>query len=54
MSGPDRNTLWASVFMDELARSGVTDVCLAPGSRSTPLVLASARDDRFRVRVHLD
>lgn len=40
--------------MDELARAGVHDVVLAPGSRSTPLVLAFARDGRFRMRVHLD
>lgn len=40
--------------MDELARAGVEHVCLAPGSRSTPLVMACARDDRFRTWVHLD
>ncbi len=48
------NTLWARAFLDELARSGVRDVCVAPGSRSTPLVLACAADGRFRARVHLD
>ncbi len=48
------NTLWARAFVDELARSGVRDVCVAPGSRSTPLVLACAADGRLRVRVHLD
>lgn len=40
--------------MDELARAGVEHVCLAPGSRSTPLVMACARDDRFRTWVHVD
>lgn len=48
------NTLWATAFVDELARSGVRDVVIAPGSRSTPLVMAFAADGRFRARVHLD
>ncbi len=48
------NTVWARALVDELARCGVRDVVLAPGSRSTPLVLAFAADGRFRLRVHLD
>lgn len=48
------NTLWARSFTDELARHGVREIVLAPGSRSTPLVMACARDDRLRLRVHLD
>ena len=47
-------TIWARAFADELARCGVQDVVIAPGSRSTPLVMAFARDGRFRMRVHLD
>jgi 2-succinyl-5-enolpyruvyl-6-hydroxy-3-cyclohexene-1-carboxylate synthase len=47
-------TLWARAFVDELARVGIRDVVVAPGSRSTPLVLAFAEDGRFDVRVHLD
>jgi 2-succinyl-5-enolpyruvyl-6-hydroxy-3-cyclohexene-1-carboxylate synthase len=47
-------TLWARAFLDELARSGVRHLCLAPGSRSTPLVMAAASDDRFRTWVHID
>lgn len=53
MSGA-ANTAWTRALADELARCGVTDVCLAPGSRSTPLVLAFGSDGRFRVRVHFD
>jgi 2-succinyl-5-enolpyruvyl-6-hydroxy-3-cyclohexene-1-carboxylate synthase len=53
VSGP-ANTLWARAWVDELARCGVREIAVAPGSRSTPLVLAFARDGRFRMRVHLD
>ena len=54
MSDESRNTVWARAFVEEIARAGVTELCLAPGSRSTPLVLAAARDRRLEVRVHLD
>jgi len=54
MSRAAANTAWARSFADELARVGVREIVLAPGSRSTPLVLAFARDGRFRTRVHLD
>lgn len=54
MSSGLPNTVWARAWADELARCGVAEIVVAPGSRSTPLVLALARDARFRLRVHLD
>ena len=54
MSDPAVTTAWARAFIDELARCGVEHVSLAPGSRSTPLVMACARDARLRTWVHLD
>ena len=53
-SGAVVNTRWARAITDELARSGVREIAVAPGSRSTPLVMALAVDGRFRLRVHLD
>jgi 2-succinyl-5-enolpyruvyl-6-hydroxy-3-cyclohexene-1-carboxylate synthase len=50
----NRNQRWARTYVDELARAGVRDVCIAPGSRSTPLVLAVAADERLRTFVQLD
>ena len=49
MTGKNVNAVWAGALLDELARSGVRVVCVAPGSRSTPLVLAAAGDERFRM-----
>ncbi|WP_435153207.1 2-succinyl-5-enolpyruvyl-6-hydroxy-3-cyclohexene-1-carboxylic-acid synthase [Haladaptatus sp. DFWS20] len=54
MSHPNRNTLWADTFVDELAEGGVDAVCLAPGSRSTPLTVAFATHDDIEVFSHLD
>lgn len=50
----NRNELWARVLLDELARAGVRHAVVAPGSRSTPLVLALASDSRFRTTVQVD
>ena len=48
------NHLWATLLIEELVRNGVDTFCVAPGSRSTPLVVALARNDRARPIVHYD
>ena len=45
---------FVGAFVDELARSGVVHVCLAPGSRSTPLALLLREHPAVRVWTHLD
>lgn len=50
----NRNTLYATIFVEELARSGLKAVCAAPGSRHTPLMLAFAKHPDIKVYSHLD
>jgi len=48
------NTLWAALLIEELIRHGVSHVCIAPGSRSTPMVMAleSAQPQHPELQVH--
>ncbi len=54
MTAPNRNTLWGEILIDELVAAGVTGVCVAPGSRSTPLTVAVANHPDLEVFSHLD
>src|SRR5438093_1617311 len=50
----DAQTAFARTLVDEWVRHGVRHAALAPGSRSTPLALALARDGRIRLEVFVD
>ncbi|MCB0214942.1 MAG: 2-succinyl-5-enolpyruvyl-6-hydroxy-3-cyclohexene-1-carboxylate synthase, partial [Anaerolineae bacterium] len=54
MTAPNRSTLWAEIFVDELARAGLRHVCIAPGSRSTPLTIAFFQHADISVHSLLD
>ncbi|MEO3812605.1 2-succinyl-5-enolpyruvyl-6-hydroxy-3-cyclohexene-1-carboxylic-acid synthase [Sphaerisporangium sp. B11E5] len=47
-------TALSSVLVDELVRCGLTEVVLAPGSRSAPLAIAAHADPRVRLHVRVD
>jgi 2-succinyl-5-enolpyruvyl-6-hydroxy-3-cyclohexene-1-carboxylate synthase len=48
------STAFATVFADELARCGIREVVIAPGSRSTPMAMAfHALDRAGRMRLHV-
>jgi len=48
------NTHWMSIFVEEWAACGLEAVCIAPGSRSTPLTLAFAARPEIKIYRHLD
>jgi 2-succinyl-5-enolpyruvyl-6-hydroxy-3-cyclohexene-1-carboxylate synthase len=54
MSIADASFACASALVDALAGGGVRHACVSPGSRSTPLALAFAREEQVTVHVHVD
>jgi len=51
---PNPSLLYAETLVHALACAGLRDVCIAPGSRSTPLTLAFDAHPDVAVHLHLD
>jgi len=51
---PRANRLWAYLIVEELLRCGVGFFCVAPGSRSTPLIAALAANEKALSLIHFD
>jgi 2-succinyl-5-enolpyruvyl-6-hydroxy-3-cyclohexene-1-carboxylate synthase len=48
------NHCWGSLIIEELSRLGVDYFCVAPGSRSSPLIIALAQNKKLKSLVHFD
>jgi 2-succinyl-5-enolpyruvyl-6-hydroxy-3-cyclohexene-1-carboxylate synthase len=54
IAGEDVQAAFCETLVDEWVRAGVTDAVVAPGSRSTPLLVALDSNARIRLHVVLD
>jgi 2-succinyl-5-enolpyruvyl-6-hydroxy-3-cyclohexene-1-carboxylate synthase len=54
MSHTEALSYYLGAFIDELARLGVGDVVISPGSRSTPLALLMAEHTGIQTYLHVD
>jgi len=48
------NRIWSELILEELVRFGVQHVCIAPGSRSTPLTLGADNQSTLTIHTHFD
>ncbi|WP_038172848.1 2-succinyl-5-enolpyruvyl-6-hydroxy-3-cyclohexene-1-carboxylic-acid synthase [Vibrio pacinii] len=48
------NRIWCQTLLEELTRFGVSDICIAPGSRSTPLTLEADENQKLTLHTHFD
>ena len=51
---PNLNYLWGGLMVEELIRNGVTYFCIAPGSRSSPLTVSVANNQKAKSMIHFD
>ncbi len=54
MNNRQITSLWSSIIVEELIRQGAGFFCISPGSRSTPLTIAIARNPKARWKMFVD
>ncbi len=54
MNNRQITSLWSSIIVEELIRQGADFFCISPGSRSTPLTIAVARNPKARWKMFVD
>ena len=54
MNNRQITTLWSQIIVEELIRQGAGFFCISPGSRSTPLTIAIARNPKARWKMFAD
>lgn len=54
MDHQENLTAYVSAFVAELVKTGVRDVVISPGSRSTPMAMVMAEHPDLRVHIHID
>lgn len=47
-------TAYLAAFVAELVKTGVTDVVVSPGSRSTPMAMVIAEQPELKLHIHVD
>ncbi|MBT8387460.1 MAG: 2-succinyl-5-enolpyruvyl-6-hydroxy-3-cyclohexene-1-carboxylic-acid synthase [Ignavibacteria bacterium] len=50
----NRNNFWTEVFVKQLSSAGIKYACISPGSRSTPLTFALAKNKKIKCFVNID
>ncbi|MCX6179351.1 MAG: 2-succinyl-5-enolpyruvyl-6-hydroxy-3-cyclohexene-1-carboxylic-acid synthase [Chlorobiales bacterium] len=54
MNSREITSLWSSIVIEELIRQGAEFFCISPGSRSTPLTAAIAKNSKARWKMFAD
>lgn len=54
MSHQEALTAYTAAFVAELVQTGVTDVVVSPGSRSTPMAMVMAEHPDLQLHIHVD
>jgi 2-succinyl-5-enolpyruvyl-6-hydroxy-3-cyclohexene-1-carboxylate synthase len=54
MNNRQITSLWSSIMVEELIRQGAGFFCISPGSRSTPLTIAIARNPKAQWKMFVD